>query len=119
MDIEDDPGDWRLVHGFAALTPGCSVGVAHAWLTDGREVYDAVEDRFWPVTEYCGGRYEIRAIYTVREACNKTVETRHWGPWEIYENSPPSLKKRFEATSSERGSAPAKPTKSRVPSRNS
>ncbi|HTU54978.1 MAG TPA: hypothetical protein VMF62_13505 [Acetobacteraceae bacterium] len=71
---------WRLVHG-AGAEPEAIAG--HAWLTDGRHVYDPVEDWRGPVAEYArrAAAATIRE-YSRAEAAKWAVRTRHPGPWE-------------------------------------
>jgi hypothetical protein len=74
----DDPGDWRLVHGIADTGAGF---VCHAWLTDGREVFDPVPNEFFPVEKYCNGWFAPIVTYTSREAASEGWRTGHSGPW--------------------------------------
>jgi hypothetical protein len=74
----EEPGDWRLVHGIADLGTG---RMFHAWLTDGREIFDPVVNAFWPVEEYCDGRFVPLVTYTLCEATEEAVRSGHSGPW--------------------------------------
>ena len=75
----DDPGDWRLVHGIADL--GGTGLMFHAWLTDGREIFDPVVNEFCPVEEYCNGRFKPLVTYSQSEAERELIRSGHSGPW--------------------------------------
>jgi hypothetical protein len=72
-----------LVHGTYMLAPW-PAPTPHAWVEiESTTVYDGVVGRFYDRTSY----YEtVRAVaevrYTVREAAERIMVTKHWGPWD-------------------------------------
>jgi len=85
---------WKMIHGRPTLRTKPYIEYGHAWLEspDGEAVYDASMGREFPKELY----YAIGKInpedsfsYTIDEARRKSLEYKHWGPWEGVDAGPP------------------------------
>ena len=73
-----------LVHGtFNGIRfNGIDFNNPHAWIEEDGEVYDPVMDCQFPLQDYYNLFQAVaNKKYTHQEACEKMLETEHFGPW--------------------------------------
>jgi hypothetical protein len=76
--LQEGAEGFLLIHGRKLLDD--RIPISHAWLFDPttKRIYDAVEDRWYPETEYPG---VADCTYTMAEAAKLAVENNNSGPW--------------------------------------
>jgi hypothetical protein len=80
MDRPDDVV--KLVHGTIEI--GGGIPISHAWveLSDQPVVYDGVQGQFYTKSGYYRAMRAVpEQTYTPREAMDKMLETKRFGPW--------------------------------------
>jgi len=78
----ETPGEWRLVHGELSGETVRNGRVSHAWLTNGQEVFDPVQEKFFTEAEW-QSRYNAvaLAIFDELQCAETAIKAGHYGPW--------------------------------------
>ena len=80
-------GDLILVHGLAiGRGPIAGIKFSHAWIEQGDLVIDVANGRHIELPKniyYALGNISETFKYTFEDVLKKTLDTGHWGPWDL------------------------------------